>query len=71
MWVNIWCMLDWIIGFGHKTVEIRFLSTSAQLVSAQNETLLWLAGMNKVKHSNPLLGLAFDGTTWRNEELCT
>ena len=64
-------MLDWIIGFGHKTVEIHFFGTSAQLVSAQNETLLWLAGMNKVKNSNPLLGLAFDGTTWRNEELCT
>ena len=71
MWVNIRCMLDRIIGFGHKTVEIRFFGTSAQLVSAQNETLLWLAGMNKVKNSNPLLGLAFDGTTWRNEELCT
>ena len=21
MWVNIWCMLDWIIGFCHKTVS--------------------------------------------------
>ena len=71
MWVNIRCMLDRIIGFGHKTVEIRFFGTSAQLVSAQNEALLWLVGMKKVKHSNPLLGLAFDGTTWRNEELCT
>ena len=71
MWVNIRCMLAWIIGFGHKTVEIHFFGTSAQLVTAQNETLLWLAGMNKVKNSNPLLGLTFDGTTWRNEELCT
>ena len=25
MWVNIWCMLDWIIGFCHKTAEIHFL----------------------------------------------
>ena len=46
MWVNIQCMLDWIIGFGHKTAEIHFFGMSAQLVSAQNETLLWLAGMN-------------------------
>ena len=46
MWVNIRCMLDWIIGFGHKTAEIHFFGMSAQLVSAQNETLLWLVGMS-------------------------
>ena len=46
MCVNIWCKLDWIIGFGHKTAEMHFFSMSAQLVSAQNEMLLWLAGMN-------------------------
>ena len=33
MWVNIWCMLEWIVGLA----EIHFL---AQLVSAQNEVLL-------------------------------
>ena len=42
-------MLDWIIGFGHKTTVIYFFGISDQLVSAQNETLLWLAGMNYVK----------------------
>ena len=42
-------MLDWIIGFGHKTAEINFFGMSAQLVSAQNETLLWLAGQTKRK----------------------
>ena len=21
MWVNIWCMQDWIVGFCHKTAE--------------------------------------------------
>ena len=36
MCVNIWCMLDCIVGL-------------AQLLSAQNETLLWLAGMNYEK----------------------
>ena len=25
MWVNIWCTLDWIVGFCHKTVEKHFL----------------------------------------------
>ena len=43
MWVNIRCMLDWILGFGQKTAEIHFFGMRAQLLSAQNETLLWLA----------------------------
>ena len=46
MWVKIPCMLDWIIGFGHKTAKIPFFGMSAQLTSEQNETLLWVAGMN-------------------------
>ena len=46
MWVNIGCMLDWIIVFGHKTAEIHFFGIRAQLVSAQNEMLLWLVGIN-------------------------
>ena len=25
IYMNIWCMLDWIAGFCHKTVEIHFL----------------------------------------------
>ena len=28
MWVNIWCMLHWIIGFCLKTAEIHFLGIS-------------------------------------------
>ena len=46
MWVNIRHMLDWIIGFVHKPAEAHRFGMSAQLVSAQNETSLWLAGMN-------------------------
>ena len=42
MWVNIWCMVDWIIGF-------QFLDIVIQPVSAKNETLLCLVGMNCVK----------------------
>ena len=33
MWVNIWCMLDWIIGFCHKTAEIHFLGISCSTFS--------------------------------------
>ena len=46
MWMNIRCMLDWIIGFGHKFAEIDFFGMSAQIVSAQDEKLLWVVGMN-------------------------
>ena len=35
-------MIDWIVGFGRKTAEIHFFGMSAQLLSAQNEMLLWL-----------------------------
>ena len=47
MWVDIWCMLDWIIGLCHKNGEIHFPCVScstSRLVSTQNETLLWLTG---------------------------
>ena len=39
-WVNLWCMLDWILEFGQKTAEIHFFGMRAQLVSAQDDTLL-------------------------------
>ena len=42
MWVNIWCTLEWIVGFCHRHAV-------TQLVMGQKKTLLWLAGMNYVK----------------------
>ena len=33
MWVNIWSMLDWIIGFCHKTAKIHFLGISCSTFS--------------------------------------
>ena len=27
MWVNIWCIIDWVVGFCHKTPEIHFLGS--------------------------------------------
>ena len=31
IWINTWCMLDWIVGFCHKTAEIHFFGK--QLIS--------------------------------------
>ena len=47
MWVNIWCMLDWIIGFCHKTAEIHFLGINC----STKECTRWLllAGMKQAK----------------------
>ena len=28
MWVDVWCMLNWIIGISQKTVEIHFCGMS-------------------------------------------
>ena len=36
MWVDVWCMLDWI-ELCHKTTEMHFPSIVAQLVGTQNE----------------------------------
>ena len=33
MWVNSWCILDWIIEFCHKTAEIHFLGISCSTFS--------------------------------------
>ena len=65
-------MLDWIVGFCHKTAETHFLAYSW---SASEECTKWdvvVAGGDKLsENSNPLQGLTFDGTTWRSEDLCT
>ena len=48
IWVNIWCIIDWI---SSQNCRNTFpLHAVDQLVrSAKNETLLWLAGMKYVK----------------------
>ena len=45
MWVDIWCMLDWIIGLCHKTAEMHFPG----MVCSTSETLLWLMEMDYAK----------------------
>ena len=52
MWVNIWCILDllWDLLTNTKLQKFTSLAYSYQLVTnAQNEMLLWLAGMDFVK----------------------
>ena len=70
MWVNIWCTLDRIIGFCHKTANIHFLSISC----STSECTKWdavMASRDEVcGNSKPLQGLTFDGITWWNEDLC-
>ena len=40
MWVTIWCMLDWVVGFCHKTAETHLLGI--QLINWQ--------GLRKMRH---------------------
>ena len=62
--VNICCMLDWIIGFCHKTAEIHFLVISC----FNSECAKWdsvITGRDEVsENSNVLQGSTFDGTVW-------
>ena len=55
MWVNIWCMLDWIV----RLAEIHFLGIS--------ECMKWdaiMTGEDKLcENTKPLQGVTFDGTT--------
>ena len=46
MWVDIWCMMDWIIGLCRKMAEMHFPGMG---LSALNETLLCLLGMECAK----------------------
>ena len=71
IWVNIWCMLDWIVGFCHKTEEIHFKYNW----STSEECTRWDAvladGDELCENSNPLQGLTFDGTTYWKKDLYT
>ena len=45
IWVDIWCMLDWVIGLCHKTTEMHFPGMGC----STSEMLLWLTEMECVK----------------------
>ena len=69
MWVNIRCMLDWIIGFGHKILVIWWHECSTSQCTKWDAVM---AGRDELsENSSLLLGLAFDSTTWWNKDLCT
>ena len=63
MWVNIWCMLDWIDGFCHKTTKMCFLDVSDSTSECKKQDAL-MAGLDEIcKKLNPLHSLTFHGTT--------
>ena len=45
LWVDVWCMLDWVVGLCHKTAEMHFPGMGC----STSETLLWLTEMECVK----------------------
>ena len=70
MWVNIRCLLDWILKFGQKTAEIHFFG-----MCSTSECTKWDAvmadGDELSENANPMLDLEFHTTAWWNEDLCT
>ena len=72
MWVDIWCMLDWIIGLCHKTAEMHFPGMSRSTSEYTKWDAAVVADRNEVcENSKPLQGLTLEGPTWWNEDLCT
>ena len=45
IWVDIWCVLDWIIGLCHKMAEMHFPGMGC----STSETLQWLMEMEYAK----------------------
>ena len=41
IWVNIWCMLDWIIGFCH-TVDHSSIQLAEHLMAQHGETKIYI-----------------------------
>ena len=61
MWVDIWCMLDWIIGLCHKTAEMHFpgmsCSTSCKNINIRRPNI---RRPNMVKR-----GLMYSKKNWK------
>ena len=45
LWVDIWCMLDLVVGLCHKTAEMHFPGMGC----STSEMMLWLTEMECVK----------------------
>ena len=48
IWVNIWCMLDWILSQNCKNT-LCFHTVDQLVRNPENEMLLWLVGIKCVK----------------------
>ena len=64
MWINIWCMLDWITGFCHKTAEIHFLRISCLTSECTKGDVVVAGGDEVSENSNALQALTFEGQKW-------
>ena len=68
MWVDFWCMLDWIIVLCHETAEMHLPGMSC----STSEYIKWDADGDEVcENSNPLQSLTLEGPTWWNKDLRT
>ena len=72
IWMNIWCMLDWIVAFVTKLQKYASLAYSS---STSEECTKWhaiVAGWDELcGNSNPLQDLTFDVTAWWNVDFYT
>ena len=63
MQVDIWCMLDWIIGLCHKTEEIHFPGMSCSTSEYIKRDAVEADRDEVCENSNPLQGLTLEGPT--------
>ena len=60
IWVDIWCMLDWIIGLCHKTAEMHFLGMRCLTSEYTKWDAVVADGDEICENSNPLQGLTLE-----------
>ena len=65
MWVDIWGILDWIIGLCHRTAEMHFPGMSHSTGEYTKCDAAVVVDRDEVcENSNPLQGLTLEGQTW-------
>ena len=64
MWVDIWCMLDWIIGLSQKTAEMYFPGMGHSTSEYTKWDAAVVADQDEVcENPNPLQGLTLEDPT--------
>ena len=71
MSLDIWCMLDWVIGLCHKTAERHFPGMSCSISVYTKWDALVADGDEVCSNSKPLQDLTLEDPTWWNEDLYT